>query len=273
MHETVEAGSLYAMPEIGALEHPDAQPYTARLAGAGSLRAELEAVLERAPDEATPADFRRLILDENAARKSTANQRMWAWKRLKLRYLLDRPGTAEFQAFRGSMEASSSPSERGLLCGLMFSRTDRLFREVTLEIVSPRLQEPGQPVDPSEISAAVEVRAATAGLHWSAETYRSITNHFLSALKDFGLLAGSPLRRTVRPSPTPNVTRFAATLARLEGSTDRQILSSRWFRLLGFDEADVAALLREAAAAGLIRFLMQADVVEIDLRATATAGR
>ena len=97
-----------AMTEV--LASPSAQPYTARLAGAGALLDELEAVLHAAPVEASRDDFRRLILDENAARKSTANARMWAWKRLKLRYLLDSPDLPEFKAFRIS---SRDRTDRG----------------------------------------------------------------------------------------------------------------------------------------------------------------
>lgn len=40
----------------------DAQPITARLAGAGSLRRELEALLAAAPPEASPVLFRDLLI-------------------------------------------------------------------------------------------------------------------------------------------------------------------------------------------------------------------
>jgi hypothetical protein len=67
----------------GLLPLPEDQPINARLAGAGSLRQELEALLAAAPEDASPAVFRELLMRENVAGKSSATARMWAWKRLK----------------------------------------------------------------------------------------------------------------------------------------------------------------------------------------------
>src|SRR5258708_2982806 len=113
------------------LQRPDDQPITARLAGAGSLLRELEAVLSVTPAGTSPLAGRELILNANAAAKSSQTARMWAWKRLKLRYLLD-PSIPEGSAFLGEMRTTTSPADRSLIAYLMFARTDRLFREVTL---------------------------------------------------------------------------------------------------------------------------------------------
>ncbi len=245
------------------LPNPDAQPYTARLAGAGSLLDELEAVLDVAPEHASSADFRRLIMEGNAARKSTANARMWAWKRLKLRYLLDAPQSREFRAFRKTHATARTEADRRITAALMFARTDALFRDVTLQLVSPRLATLGTVVEAETIRADVEDRMRAAGLGWSSESLRSIANHLLSALGDFGFIEGHRVRRIagLRPGVEPAV--FAARLGRLEGLTDRANIDSRWFRLLGLDaDAAVGALLG-AARAGALRFRMQADVVEL----------
>ena len=257
------------------LASPSAQPYTARLAGAGALLDELEAVLHAARVEASRDDFRRLILDENAARKSTANARMWAWKRLKLRYLLDSPELPEFKAFRTAHATARTEEDRRLIAALMLARTDALFRDVTLEAVSRGLRTPGLVIEPESIRGHVEEKMHASGLTWSAESLRSITNHLLSALADFGFIEGFRVRRTARVRPGVESTAFAATLGRLEGLTDRANLESRWFRLLGLDDEETASALREAARAGALRFRMQADVVElvIDGYAATTGAR
>lgn len=257
------------------LASPSAQPYTARLAGAGALLDELEAVLHTAPVEASRDDFRRLILDENAARKSTANARMWAWKRLKLRYLLDSPDLPEFKSFRTAHTTARTAEDRRLVAALMLARTDALFRDVTLETVSRGLRTPGLVIEPESILGSVEAKMHASGLSWSAESLRSITNHLLSALADFGFIEGFRVRRTARVRPGVESTAFAATLGRLEGLTDRANLESRWFRLLGLDVEEAASALREAARAGALRFRMQADVAElvIDGYAATTGER
>lgn len=247
-------------------ERPDGQAIVARLAGAGSMRAELEAVLSQVPEDSGASDYRKALLEENAAGKGTLTGRTWAWKRLKLRYGLDRPESAEFRAFNCAM-TDLSPGARGLTCALMFARLDRLFREVTLAKLSPWLAVPGTILDSASVRSEVEDRMAGANLRWSDESLANITAHTLSTWKDFALVAGSKERRTVPIHPTHSTAVFAARLGRLEGLTDRQILSSRWFALLGLDEADVTTHLYDAARAGVLGFRSQADVVELDLPA------
>jgi hypothetical protein len=235
-----------------------------RLAGAGSLRRELEALLTAAPPDATPEIYHDLLLRENVAGKGSATARMWAWKRLKLRYALD-PGLIEHRAFLTGMSSTGDHHERGLLCFLLFARTDRLFREVTLECVSSHLAREGTVIEPSTIEAAIRKLAEASDLRWSESTLDRAHKHLLAALKDFGLIQGSRTRRTLRPRPANQMTLFAARLGRFEGLSDRQLLDSRWFRLFGLTRDQVADLLFAAHRAGVLRFRTQADVVELDL--------
>src|ERR1035437_1896746 len=129
-------GNGSAVGRVTAIETLDVQPISPRLTGVGSLRPELESVLANAPSDASAAEYRRAILEDNAARKGSVTARMWAWRRLKLRYALDQPEIEEFRSFRRAM-VDSSPIGRGHTCALMFARLDRLFREVTLAQLSP----------------------------------------------------------------------------------------------------------------------------------------
>jgi hypothetical protein len=256
------------VPDPPTLAPLDDQAITARLAGAGSMRADIEHVMATVPDGATPAEYRRAILDENAARKGTGTSRMWAWKRLKLRYALDRPETVEFAAFRRAMR-DSDPAGRGLSAMLMFARLDRLFRETTLDVLAPRLARPEEVIPIQLVRENVEGRRRAAGLEWSDESLASVANHLASSWKDFGLVEGSKERRIARLRPSHATTRFAVELGRAEGRTDRQVLDAPWFRLLGMDVGDAESALRAAARAGVLGFRTQADVVELDLEPAA----
>jgi hypothetical protein len=256
--------ALHASGPSTSLALPDAQPILPRLSGAASLRAELEALLQAAPPDASPATYRELLLNANVAGKGSASARLWLWKRIKLRYVLD-PACPEFRAFLVGMNATLSPQQRGLLCLLMLARTDRLFREVTLECVSPLLAREGTVVEPAPVLAAIRSRADAAGLSWSANTLDRTHKHLLTALKNFGILAGAAKKRTVHPRPAPEVTLFGARLARLEGRTDRQTLDALWFRVLGLSVDQVIDLLYAAGRAGALSFRLQADVVELKL--------
>lgn len=245
------------------LTQPDDQPITARLAGAGSMRAELAAVLDAASGEPSAEEFRRLIFDENAARKRSGTARMWAWKRLKLRYALDQISTTEFRAFLMAYRTATSNADRGLVVGLMLARTDRLFRDITLKRISPQLSGDPRPIDPATVAADVHVIREVSGLVWSDESMRSVVNHLISSWRDVGLIASGRGVEPMRVAPGPSATSFATALGKAEGLTDRAVLKSRWLQFLGADETQSVELVRSAAAAGFLSFRMQADVVEI----------
>jgi Putative inner membrane protein (DUF1819) len=243
---------------------PDAQPFLSRLSGAGSLRRELEAVMDATSDQTHLQEYRDLIIERNAAGKRSASMRVWTWKRLKVRYLLD-PGFAEFRAFRSAIDSARGSGEKGIIELLMMARTDRLYREVTTECISPSLRLPGTAIDDAVVKSAVERIAAAANLLWSPSATDGLASHILSSGKDYGLLQGSAHRRTATVRPGPVSVGFAIRLARLEGLSDRRTLESRWFQLLGLRLESVIDLLHQTARQGALKFRFQADLAEIDL--------
>lgn len=251
-------------PASQLLPYPDAQLYLPRVSGAGSLRQELESVLDAAPAETTLEGYRELILQRNGARKRSASMRLWTWKRLKLRYVLD-PRVPEFHAFRSLMASTEDPAERGLLAFLMMARTDRLFREVATSEISSHCGNPGTAVDAAAVRSAVERLGLHVDRPWSLSVVEGITAHILSACKDYGLLQGKSVKYTVRIRPGTPTLAFAARLARLEGLSDRRALESRWFRLLGLGLHDALEGMHRAARQGVLGFRFQADVAEIVL--------
>jgi hypothetical protein len=251
--------------ELMHLPSPDEQPITARLAGGGALCRELESLLAAAPPETTVPELRQLVLEQNASEKRSAAMRLETWWRLKVRYVLD-PAIAEYRAFRQGLSAGAA-ADRSLIELLMLARNDRLFREVTLACVSPHLSRDGVGIETAAVDAAVRERIAALGLKWTPHTFDRTHKAILNTLKDFGILSGTDVRRTLRPRPGSQVTVFAAHLARLEGLTDRQTLEARWFRLLGLDRDRVVDLLYAAQRDGILGIRQQADVVELSLPA------
>lgn len=248
----------------GVLTHPDKQPITARLAAAGSLRTEVEALLDAVPEDASPTELRDLVIDANITGKASAAARVKTWTNLKARYVLD-PAVPEYRAFVAAMGATSSPDEHGLLCLLMLARTDRLFREVTLECISPQLARPGTVIDAAAVQEVIAAQAAASRAKWTASTIETARQHLLSALKDCSMLRGSIIKRTLAVRPGTAAVLLAARLARLEGLTDRQVLAACWFRLLGVDSDQAVNLLYRAAQQGALGFRLQADIVELSL--------
>jgi hypothetical protein len=246
------------------LPAPGQQPITTRISGSGSLRRDLEALMAAASAGASKEAYRELVMAGNVTSKASALGRTHAWERLQMWYVLD-PAVAEFAAFLRGLQSADSALERGLICLLMLARTDRLFREVTLECVSPHLGQDGKLIDPIAVRAAIEQRLANTGRAATEQTLRKATSNALTAAKDFGVLTGSLKKRTVRPRPGPSATVFAAHLGRLEGLTDTQVPDGRWFRLMGLDRDGALDLLYAAAGAGALTFRQQAGIVDLVL--------
>ena len=248
----------------GSLQQPGEQPYLARLAGAASLRRELEGLLAAASPMASTSSLRELALKGNAVGKKSASAARLAWERLKVRYVLD-PQVPEYRSFLMALSMAGGSEDRGLACFVMLARTDRLLREVTVECVSPHLRQQGFIIEPKPILAAIQSRVDSSRLMWSASTLARVHGHLLTALKDVGVLQGSRRKITRITRISPVVALFAMRIGRLEGLTDRQLIESVWFSLLGLDRERVIELLYSAARAGILGFRMQADVVEISL--------
>ena len=251
-------------PQRSGLAHPEAQPITAQLSAAGSVRRELEDLLAAAPDDADRQTFRTLVTERNVTGKRSAAGRVQTWKNLRARYVLD-PSVPEFRMFRQHMASSGNREERGLLCLLMMSRTDRLFREATINHISPNLAGDRSDIPTDEVESELARLTSAYGTTWTESTLVTIRQHLLSALKDFAVLQGRRNKRTVAVNPTPAVIIFAAQLGKLECLTDRQVLDARWYRLLGLSHAAVVERLYAAAQRGAIQFRMQAEVVELKL--------
>ena len=253
---------------MGSLESVEAQPLTARLAGAASMRHEIELVLDAVQGDPQPGAYRSAIHDENAARKGSSTARMWAWLRLKLRYALDSTDTPEFKAFAAAMR-DGDQNARGLTAYLMLARTDRLFREASLALLAPLLGAPGTEVDAAAVLEYVEAERLAAGHDWSAKSVKSVAGHIVTSWKDFGLVEGTKTRKVLRVAPRASTIVFAVRLGRSQGLTDRRCMESDWFRLLGMEFGAVDAALRAAARNGSLRYRSQADVIEIELPETA----
>lgn len=247
---------------------PHEQSITARLAAAGSRRAELEQVLAAAPTEAPLHVYRELVVADNIAGKASEVTRLKLFRQLRERYRLD-SSSEEFRAFRWAIRLAPNAHDRGLACFLMMARSDRLFRDLSLQIVEHSTE--GSVIDSMAVEDYLKSVLSGESTTWSADTIEHVRQHVLAALKDFGVLHGSQTKTRVAFRPGPVPVAFGAHLAKAEGNTGRQTLSSKWFRLLGLDEERAADGLRAAHRAGLLTFRMQADVVELELPELAVA--
>jgi hypothetical protein len=106
-------------------------------------------------------------------------------------------------------------------------------------------------------------------LRWSEETALAVAQKYCASIRDFGLAKGSTKKMTVHPSLYGAPVRLLLRALRLIGTGDLDIVRHRIFRLLAIDVPEVIGTLGELNRLGQLRFRMQGDVLELDLRAVA----
>ena len=246
------------------LSRPDVDLH-ARLAGGGSLLAELRLLMDLPVSAATPEEIRHWIVDENLLAKRTQGGRLKAARKLRERYLLE-PGKPVFSGFCSAWNATEEASQQALLAYLLLGRQDGFFRLSACRWLTPRVRQPGTPLTPEDFGRFIETLAEThdAVAAWGATTRVRVAQHFLTAARDFGLASGKAKKVSVRPTVGPIVTWYCARLSLSQGLSPRDALTGDWFAMLGLDLAEAVSALYAMAASGLGRFRVEGQVVELD---------
>jgi len=238
----------------------------ARLAGASALWVEMRTLAEQDLGTITPEEARRLVIEQNVLAKATRANRMEVAKKLVQRYILDAANPA-FRAFWQQYQRESSEAQRGLLGYLLLSASDFLVRRTGVEWLGPKLNADGSPLTYENLAAYWDDLAAEHDelTEWSETTRERMMQHYLGAIRDFGLAEGKYTKRVVRPHVGPAPVMLAARYSVLEGLSPRETLEADWFRLFGLTVSDVIAKLYELNGLGRARFRVAGDVVELSL--------
>jgi hypothetical protein len=243
-----------------------AHRYLARLAGATAMWVEMQTLLAHGIAGKSKTELQSLVVEGNILAKRTRANRLEVWKKLSARYLLD-PEHPAFRAFLENFYLETSTSQRGLLAYLLFAANDALVRRIGVEWLSPRFSKSGSVLKTEDLEAFV-VRLGTeqpSVAQWSVTTRRRVLQHYLGAVRDFGLAQGKMQKRVLRPHVGSRPTVFAIRLAALQGLKPREVVQSEWFRLLGLDLNSTLTKLYQLNAEGLARFRVQGDVIELSL--------
>jgi hypothetical protein len=214
--------------------------------------------------------YRALVLNENVLGRSSSAARSKLWKELKSRYRLDGDDPL-FGAFWTEWRRSDCDSERGLTAYVLLALNDRFVADIGIEWLFPLLRRAPAEIRVADILAFIsraepahpEVRS------WSEKTRLAVAQKYAASIRDFGLAKGTTRKSTVRPALYASPVRLLVRALRLAGIGPLEIVRSRIFRLLALDESEVIDALGELNRLGALRFRMQGDVVELDVRESA----
>ena len=88
--------------------------------------------------------------------------------------------------------------------------------------------------------------------------------HYLGAIRDFGLAEGVQKKRVVRPRIGHRPIAFAARLSLLEGLSGPALVTADWFRMLGLGTGETVNRLLDLNAADLAQVRVRGDVIDIE---------
>jgi len=247
-----------------------AAPYFSRLSARSALYGELHQLLDTSSARLSSTEYRARVLDENVLGRSSSAARSKLWKELKGRYRLDGDDPI-FSAFWTEWRRCESDPERGLTAYVLLALNDRFVADIGVEWLFPLLRRAPAEIRVADILAFIsraepahpEVRS------WSEKTRLAVAQKYAASIRDFGLAKGTTRKSTIRPALYASPVRLLVHALRLAGIGPLEIVRSRVFRLLALDESEVIDALGELSRLGTLRFRMQGDVVELDIRESA----
>jgi hypothetical protein len=165
------------------------------------MLADLAALLDVLPPEASQEAYRRAIQDHNVLGKKTASTRLWAYKKLRELYALD-PEVPVFSEMRARW--ASGADGRPLLALLCALARDSLLRASVPVVVEAA---PGTSVTRNHFENAIVVAR---GKRFSDDTLKAIVSHLYTSWTESGHLSGQRSRIRTRVSPASRISRTSS---------------------------------------------------------------
>jgi hypothetical protein len=222
------------------------------------LLADVRALLASCPPDATAAEYRAAIVEQNVLMKATMANRRETFQRLRQFYALDRD-VLLFRALRTLWDADMEGQP--LLALLCVAARDPVFR-ATAELVL------STPYGESLLTQTVEEVVQGAFPHrYGPKSLKSIGQHILGSWQQGGHLQGKMLKRRGKAHATPAATAYALLLGYLCGARGLSLFESLWARLLDVPPVEMDGLAFATSQRGWLDYRRVGSVVQIDFLA------
>jgi len=99
---------------------------------------------------------------------------------------------------------------------------------------------------------------------WSYQTRKSLVTHYLSALRDFGILEGKARKKIRRPMIELKLFIYVASVLKDCGTPARNILTSDDFKLFLLSPTEVESRFAEANQKNKVKFTKSGKIVSLE---------
>jgi hypothetical protein len=211
-------------------------------------------------------ELQQAIQEKDLLGKRTREARRTYWRLISWRYLTP-PESAVVSALAAlSCRGADDPILRGALY-FHFCLADRLTFDMATDLLWILQQQGRDIINVAEVEAFVRagIAAHPEVDSWSGRTLKKLASSVLSALRDFGRLAGGSKKRLVQPPLADELLVYVCKFLLAEGKTARGLLEALDFRLWGLTLQEVGVRLAKLSQSGALRFEWSGDIAVLDL--------
>lgn len=252
----------------------DAGPVSARNSSKGALVSEAQAVFKAIGDGMPLGDLRQACLSGRLLRNPARETRRRIWDSIHYRYLAWDPPQWVITDLAKAASAESGSRVFVGIAYLHYARRDCL----TFDFVTDRLWatwlDKKQAVSRDDVLDFIteyEQRDDTVK-RWRDSTRLKLAGNVLSALRDFGVLAGVQRKVLQKPLVPTEVALHLCRLFDAQGLRGRAVLDAPDWRLFLFDTHDVTQVLGQLAQRREIRFEKSGRTTVLDIPRHPQAG-
>ena len=250
-----------------AVEDPDSV-YTSTNSSKGALLVESQTLFTYLARESTSLDSARCaVIKDDMFGKRTNQTRKRCWEVLRSRYFPTGGDSVRFHPIITLFRSHASKNMRQGVLYYHFATSDLFSYEATVGFVYDRFSRGLVNIAPRNVREflTAKERSHPEASTWTPQTRQSLVSHYLSALRDFGVLEGKTRKKIRKPIIDENLFLYIATVLRDCGKSARDTLASDDFKLFLLSPPEVEARFMEAHRNRRIRFQKSGPIISLQL--------
>jgi hypothetical protein len=244
-----------------------ASPYSSRNSSKGALLTEAKVLFSHLAKGNSLGSARQGVFQDNIFVKKTNQTRKRCWEVLHSRYFPQGEDLEQIHPIIALFRTKASEKIKQGVLYYHFAISDLFSYEVTTELIYDWYRRGLTNVAPRNIHEFLDFKKK---VHpeinkWSPQTRLSLVSHYLSAMRDFGILEGKNQKRVHRTTVEEDLFLYILTYLRDCGKSPKAILGNDDFKLFLLSQQEVEFRLIEAQRKGGIHFQRAGHIVSLDL--------
>jgi hypothetical protein len=242
-------------------------PYSSRNSSKGALLNEAKILFSYLAKGKSLDSARQAIIQDNVFVKKTFQTRRRCWQVLRSRYF---PNNGDLENIHPIIALFQSYASEKMKQGVLyyhFAISDLFSYEVTTELIYDLYRRGLTNIASRNIHEFLDLKKK---FHpeineWSPQTCLSLVSHYLSAMRDFGILEGKNQKKIHRPTVEEDLFLYVVTYLRDCGKSPKTIFVNDDFKLFLLSQQEVEFRLLEAQRKGRIHFQKAGHIVSLEL--------